>query len=149
MGWWLGGPVSGWRVSEWVLVRVGSWVMVGERVGEQEDGWLVGGTWVETHSSRWVVRLPGTLSWAAPCPYLLGQLPPPLLARLISALQVPLVLRLQGLHGHLQAQLGILGCRQLVLQLRHLRSQIVRCLFSHPAGSLQLMHLGGWEAERE
>ena len=123
--------------------------MVGEWVGEQEDGWLVGGTWVETQSSRWVGETSSTLSWVAPCPYLLGQLPPPLFARLVAALQVPLVLRLQGLHGHLQAQLGILGCRQLVLQLRHLRSQIACCLFGHPAGSLQLMHLGGWEAERE
>ena len=93
------------------------------------------------------MRLPGTPSWAAPCPYLLGQLPPPLLARLVAALQVPLVLRLEGLHGHLQAQLGILGCCQLVLQLRHLHTQVTRCLFGHPAGSLQLMHLGGWGAE--
>lgn len=79
----------------------------------------------------------------APCPYLLGQLPPPLLTRLVAALQVPLMLRLQGLHGHLQTQLGILGRRQLVLQLRHLRSQVAGRLFSHAAGSLQLMHLGG------
>lgn len=35
-------------------VRVGSWVMIGEWVGEQEAGWLAGGTWVETPSSRWV-----------------------------------------------------------------------------------------------
>lgn len=95
------------------------------------------------------MRLPGTPSCAAPCLYLLGQLPPPLLARLIAALQVPLMLRLQGLHGHLQAQLGILGRRQLIFQLRHLRSQVVGRLFGHAAGSLQLMHLGGGWAERE
>lgn len=84
------------------------------------------------------------LLWClSPTPYLLGQLPPPLLASLVPALQVPLVLRLESLHSHLQAQLGILGRRQLVLQFRHLCAQVTGRLFCHPAGSFQLVHLGG------
>ena len=58
------------------------------------------------------------------------------------------MLRLEGLHGHFQAQLGILSRRQLILQLCHLCSQVVGCLFGHPAGSLQLVHLEGRESER-
>lgn len=81
--------------------------------------------------------------------YLLSQLPPPLLAGIISALQVALMLSLQGLHSHLQAQLGILcGC-QLILQFRHLCPQVTGRLFSHLAGSLQLVHLVGKGSELE
>lgn len=81
--------------------------------------------------------------------YLLGQLPPPLLAGIITALQVPLMLSLQGLHSHFQAQLGILcGC-QFILQFCHLCPQVTSCLFSHPAGSLQLMYLVGKGSEFE
>lgn len=87
-------------------------------------------------------------SWV-PCSllYLLGQLPSPLLTSLIPALQVTLVLCLESLHGHFQAQHGILGGRQLVLQLCHLCSQVAGCLFGYPAGSLQLMYLVGTESE--
>lgn len=73
--------------------------------------------------------------------YLLGQLPPPLLASIITALQVAFMLSLQGLHSHLQAQLGILRGSQLILQFCHLCPQVTGCLFSHPAGSLELVHL--------
>lgn len=53
------------------------------------------------------------------------------------------MLGLEGLHGHFQAQLGILGRRQLVLQLCHLCPEVTGRLFCHPAGSLQLMYLVG------
>lgn len=88
----------------------------------------------------------GALQPAAPSRaglYLLGQLSPPLLASLVTALQVTLVLGLESLHGHFEAQLSILGRGQFILQLRHLRPQVADCLFCHPAGSLQLMHLVG------
>lgn len=76
-------------------------------------------------------------------PYLLGQLPPPLLTGIIAALQVAFMLSLQSLHSHLQAQLGILcGC-QLILQFCHLCPQVTGCLFSRLTGSLQLVHLVG------
>lgn len=92
----------------------------------------------------------GTASWMPPCSsrgYLLGQLPPPLLASLVSPLQVSLMLGLESLHGHFQAQFGVLGGRQLVLQLCHLRSQVTSRLICRPAGSLQLMYLVGGESE--
>ena len=82
------------------------------------------------------------------CWYLLGQLPPPLLPSLVPALQVTLVLCLESLHSHFQAQLGIFSCRQLILQLCHLRPQVTGCLFCHPTGSLQLVDLWGWGGGR-
>lgn len=88
------------------------------------------------HGSEWRRRTAALASQ-----YLLGQLPPPLLASIISALQVALMLSLQSLHSHLQAQLGVLCSCQLILQFCHLCPQVAGCLFSHPAGSLQLVHL--------
>lgn len=56
-------------------------------------------------------------------------------------MQLPLVLRLQGLTVDLQAQLGVLGDLQLVLQLLHLRSHLLHHGLQASLGLLQVVDL--------
>lgn len=78
---------------------------------------------------------------ALPPTHLFHQEPLLFLVLLVSGLQVPLKLRLHGLHVDLEAKLGVFRGLKFILQLFQLRPHLVHLLLQGPLGLFQFVHL--------
>lgn len=74
-------------------------------------------------------------------PHLFAESPSLLLSLLLVGADLPLELSLQRLQRHLQPQPGVLGLRQLLLQLLRLDTQAGGLRFQRPPRPLQLVDL--------